>query len=148
LWAERGKYFKERIQAWKEEGSVWNFEHKFFLIAAEEAYSRGEFENAKILYEKAATSARQHKFLHEEAIALELAGNFHIQTGDKTTALKYFIEAHQRYYEWQAYAKEEALGAFIKEKFGDAQVSTAGKATDSMRNVTNSSPFQEERVGT
>jgi hypothetical protein len=57
LWLDRGKYFKERIQARKEEGSVWNFEHKFFLVAAEEAYSHGEVENAKILYDKAATSA-------------------------------------------------------------------------------------------
>jgi hypothetical protein len=52
LWLKRGREFKERIQSWKEEGSAWNFEHKFFLLSAEEAYSHGQFENAKILMKR------------------------------------------------------------------------------------------------
>jgi hypothetical protein len=146
IWLERGREFKERIQLWKEEGSVWNFEHKFFLLSAEEAYSHDQFENAKILYDQAVTSARRHKFLHEEAISLELAANFYIQTGDKSTALEYFIQAHKRYYEWQAFAKVKALSAFIKEKFGDvflAEDPIVGTAMDIMRNMSNlsESPF-------
>jgi hypothetical protein len=95
------------------------------------------------------TSARQHKFLHEEAISLELAANFHIHTGDKSTALEYLIQAHKRYYEWQAFAKVKALSAFIKEKFRDvflAEAPAVGTAMDIMRNISNlsESPFYDE----
>jgi hypothetical protein len=109
LWLDRGNYFKDRIQSWKEEGSVWNFEHKLYLVEAEKAYSYGDFGCAKILYEKAVTSARLHKFLNEEALALELAGNFYLFIGNKSAALQYFVWAREAYSTWNAFAKILAM---------------------------------------
>lgn len=120
LWVERGRWHKEKITKWKEEGSLWNFESKSFLLHAEEYHSTGDFENAQVMYDKAILSARQHKFVHEEALASELAGNFYLNRGNTLAALKHFTLAHGKYLQWGAFAKVKILFAFIQEKFGNA----------------------------
>jgi hypothetical protein len=109
LWAERGREFKARIQTWKEQGSEWNFENKLYLLEAEESYSYGNFERAKLLYDDAILSAKQHKFIHEEALAYELGANFYLAMDNKSMAMIYFTEAHEKYIQWQAFAKVKAL---------------------------------------
>ena len=109
---------RERIQSWNEQGSKWNFQHKLDLMEAEEAYSNDDFDRAQILYDKAVSLAKQHKFIHEEALANELAANFYLAKGERSISLEYFIEAHEKYYEWNAFAKAKALYASIQEKFG------------------------------
>eukprot|EP00956_Cyclotella_meneghiniana_P034704 scaffold107625_cov38-Cyclotella_meneghiniana.AAC.1 len=84
LWAQRGKKLRERIQTWNEQGSKWNFQHKLELMEAEEAYSNGNFERAQILYDKAVSSAKQYKFIHEAALANELAAKFHLAKGARS----------------------------------------------------------------
>jgi ATP-dependent RNA helicase DDX31/DBP7 len=115
LWAERGREFKARIQTWKDQGSAWNFEHKLYLIEAEESYSNGDFERAKLLYENAIESAKQHKFIHEEALAYELGGNFHLAMNNKSMSMNYFTEAREKYIQWQALAKVISLYDTINE---------------------------------
>ena len=117
LWAQRGEKLRERIQTWNEQGSKWNFKHKLELMEAEEAYSNGNFERAQILYDKAVSSAKQHKFIHEAALANELAAKFHLAKGARSRSLKYFIEALEKYHEWNAYAKVKELYASLQEKF-------------------------------
>eukprot|EP00986_Skeletonema_menzelii_P013192 scaffold7550_cov100-Skeletonema_menzelii.AAC.2 len=60
-----------------------------------EAFCNGNFDDAKVYYEKAVTSAKSHKFVHEEALACELAAYFYLEIGEgamgKCTSLfKYF----------------------------------------------------------
>ena len=117
LWAQRGEQFQHKIKTWKDEGSLWNFENKSFLLDAESAYCDGNLELARVLYESAISSARQHLFIHEEALANELAANFYLNTGDKSMALKYFTSAHGKYLEWGAFAKVRTLHSFIQETF-------------------------------
>eukprot|EP00804_Cyclotella_cryptica_P007107 CCRYP_014514-RA/>CCRYP_014514-RA protein AED:0.02 eAED:0.01 QI:0/1/0.8/1/1/1/5/397/1398 len=117
MWAQRGNQFKERMKTWNDQGSLWNFENKSFLLDAEYSYSNGDLELARVAYEKAISSARRHKFIHEEAIAYELAANFYLNTGNKSIALKYFTDAHGKYFEWGAFAKVKALYAYIQETF-------------------------------
>ncbi|KAL7481036.1 hypothetical protein ACHAW6_006712, partial [Cyclotella cf. meneghiniana] len=100
LWAQRGEQFKERINTWKERGSLWNFENKSFLLEAEEFYSKGNVEKAQVSYENAVSSSRQHKFIQEEALACELAAMFYLNIGIKSIALKYFTRAHEAYFNW------------------------------------------------
>lgn len=119
LWAQRGAEFKERMRRWKDQGSSWNFENKSFLLEAEELYSNGNVEEAKVLYEHAILSAREHKFIHEEALSYELAGNFYFNIGNNSMALKYLTCAHEVYFKWGAFAKVTALYADIQEKFGN-----------------------------
>ena len=117
LWAQRARNSRERIQSWNEQGSKWNFQHKLELMEAEEAYSNGDFRSAHDLYDKAVLSAKQHKFIIDEALANELAAKFHLAIGNNLIALEYFIEAHEKYYEWNAFAKVKSLYASIQEKF-------------------------------
>eukprot|EP00804_Cyclotella_cryptica_P005299 CCRYP_015795-RD/>CCRYP_015795-RD protein AED:0.06 eAED:0.06 QI:0/1/0.8/1/0.75/0.6/5/465/1505 len=114
LWAERAKTHKERISRWKEQGSLWNFEHKSYLLDAEECYSNGDFKRAQVFYNNAISSAQRHKFVHEEAISCELAGSFHLNIGNKESALKHYIDAHGKYLEWGALAKAIELSAVIQ----------------------------------
>ena len=119
LWAQRGRHLREKMQSWNEQGSKWNFEHKLKLMEAEDAYSNGDFGRAQDLYDKAVSLAKQHKFINDESLANELAAKFHLANGNKPISLKYFIEAHEKYYEWNAYAKVKSLYAFIQETFRD-----------------------------
>ncbi|MDB4930913.1 MAG: Sensor protein, partial [Myxococcaceae bacterium] len=58
-----------------------NYEHKRLLLEAEVARSTGDAAGARDLYERAIAAARASGFAHEEALALELAGAFHLETG-------------------------------------------------------------------
>jgi hypothetical protein len=59
-WYQRGSKSKLALKQWVE-SSRWNFEHKWYLLEAEEAFCNSEFESAKFFYEKAISSATDHK---------------------------------------------------------------------------------------
>ena len=59
-WHERGKRSKLALKKWAE-SSQWTFENKWYLLEAEESYCNNEFEVAKLFYEKAISSAKEHK---------------------------------------------------------------------------------------
>jgi len=40
------------------------------------------------------------QFVHEEALAYELAAYFYLELGEVDKALEYFMLAHERYHEW------------------------------------------------
>ena len=40
---------------------MWTFENKWYLLEAEESYFNRDFEAAKAYYEKAISSAKDHK---------------------------------------------------------------------------------------
>lgn len=115
LWAERGKACKQSVLLWREQASLWNFEHKCFLLEAEESYSEGNFDNAKVLYDHAISSAGKYKYIHVEALACELAAQFYRHLGNASTALKYFTLAHNKYFEWGAHEKVRTLYEFVHE---------------------------------
>ncbi|KAL3804135.1 hypothetical protein HJC23_013654 [Cyclotella cryptica] len=117
LWAERGRACKQSVLLWREQASLWNFEHKCFLLEAEECYSEGNFENAKVLYDHAISSAGKYKYVNVEALACELAARFYLYLNNSSTAVKYFTLAHDKYFEWGALAKVRTLHEFIQETF-------------------------------
>src|SRR5210317_2540754 len=59
-WYQRGNKSKLALKQWAE-SSRWNFEHKWYLLEAEEAFCNSEFESAKFFDEKAISSATDHK---------------------------------------------------------------------------------------
>jgi predicted ATPase len=59
-WYERGSKSKLAFRKWAET-CRWNFEHKWYLLEAEEAFCDGRYDDAKAYYEKAVTSAKDHK---------------------------------------------------------------------------------------
>ena len=59
-WYDRGNESKLALKKWAET-CQWTFEHKWYLLEAEEAFCNGNFDGAKEYYEKAVTSAKDHK---------------------------------------------------------------------------------------
>jgi len=80
-----------------------------YLLEAEEAFCYDDIQSAESFYEKASSSARKHRFIHEEALAHELAGHFFLEKGKKGAAVEYFMKARENYLEWGAVAKSNSL---------------------------------------
>jgi len=59
-WYERGGKSKLALKNWAK-SSKWTFENKCYLLEAEESYCKNDFEAAKTYYEKAVSSAKDHK---------------------------------------------------------------------------------------
>jgi tetratricopeptide (TPR) repeat protein len=59
-WHERAIKSKLALKKWAE-SSMWTFENKWYLLEAEESYFNSDFEAAKAYYEKAISSAKDHK---------------------------------------------------------------------------------------
>eukprot|EP00985_Skeletonema_marinoi_P001074 scaffold434_cov190-Skeletonema_marinoi.AAC.5 len=112
-WHERGEQSKLALKKWAE-SSRWTFEHKWYLLEAEESYYYNDFEVAELFYEKAISSAKEHKFVHEEALACELAGYFYVELRDTKKAMEHFLRAHKKYHEWGAFGKCESLYKFVE----------------------------------
>eukprot|EP00986_Skeletonema_menzelii_P005636 scaffold2093_cov219-Skeletonema_menzelii.AAC.1 len=112
-WYERGNKSKLALRKWAET-SQWTFENKWFLLEAEEAFCNGSFDDAKLYYEKAVTSAKTHKFVHEEALACELAAYFYLEIGEANKAVDYCLLAHEKYQEWGAIGKCTSLFKFFE----------------------------------
>jgi tetratricopeptide (TPR) repeat protein len=96
------------MQKW-EHACKWNFENKALLLQAEFYYARKEHEQAKACYERSIASAKQHNFLHEEALANEMFGIFCVETGDSARAASVLEEARRLYQQWGAHEKASRL---------------------------------------
>ncbi|MDM8527562.1 PAS domain S-box protein [Anaerolineales bacterium HSG24] len=86
-----------------------NFQHKYDLIEAEKARILGDDLLAMDLYEKAITGAKENEYLHEEALAYELTGQFYWTRGNLKISHMYLRDAHYAYQQWGALAKVEDL---------------------------------------
>mmetsp|Transcript_24007 Transcript_24007/g.39085 ORF Transcript_24007/g.39085 Transcript_24007/m.39085 type:complete len:1132 (+) Transcript_24007:489-3884(+) len=112
-WYQRGNKSKLALKKWTE-SSQWSFENKWYLLEAEESFYNNDFDAAKSYYDKAISSAKDHKFVHEEALAYELAGYFYLELGDIDKCVEYFLHAHERYQEWGASGKCDSLFKFVE----------------------------------
>ena len=120
LWAERGRKCRERMKLYSNQGSPWNFLHKFLLLEAEGHYCNGNSQSAQESYKKAIITASSHKFHNDEALSYELAANFYHAKGDSATSLEHFRIAHEKYHEWGALKKADKLFESIQKMFAGA----------------------------
>lgn len=86
-----------------------NYLHCYQLIAAEKARILGEPTRAAELYDASIANAQRGRFLHHEALALELAAKFYLAQGRKRLAQVYLTDAYYAYARWGAVAKIEQL---------------------------------------
>ncbi|MEZ4450557.1 MAG: ATP-binding sensor histidine kinase [Nannocystaceae bacterium] len=92
-----------------------NFESRYLLALAEEARTHGRVGEALSTYNKAIQSARDHGARHIEALALERAGRFGIQSRQRLSAGFYLSGALTAYRRWGAVAKANALAVEFRE---------------------------------
>ncbi|WP_206996477.1 trifunctional serine/threonine-protein kinase/ATP-binding protein/sensor histidine kinase [Trinickia mobilis] len=82
-----------------------NFAGRAALVEAELARNEGRLIDAECLYEEAIQHARKQEFVHNEALASELAGQFYADRGFDTIAGAYLRNAKHAYSLWGADAK-------------------------------------------
>jgi ATP-dependent RNA helicase DDX31/DBP7 len=87
----------------------WTFENKALLLNAEYCFLTGEFKKAEVLYQSSIESAQQHRFMHEEAIANELAAQFHSSRGRHDLSVNFIKQAIKCYQSWGAMKKANSL---------------------------------------
>jgi PAS domain S-box-containing protein len=82
-----------------------NCEDRAALVGAEIARIEGRELDAERLYEAAIKSARENEFVHNEALANELASRFYAARGFEIIARAYLQEARSCYLRWGADGK-------------------------------------------
>ena len=88
-----------------------NFQHKWALIEAERCRISGDILAAQDHYDAAIEGAKQNQFIHEEALACELAARFYLQRNKTVIARAYITRAYYAWARWGAKAKTEHLEA-------------------------------------
>ncbi len=97
-----------QLETWAE-NCPDNFENRAALLGAEIARLEGRALDAMDLYERAIRSARANGFIHNEALAYELAARFHEARGFETISHAYLRNARYGYVRWGALAKVRQL---------------------------------------
>ena len=86
-----------------------NFAHKHELIEAERARIEHRVGEAVARYDKAIALASSRGFIHDEALANELAGRFWLERGKIEFAAPHLHRAYRCYQIWGARRKQELL---------------------------------------
>ena len=106
---------QDALQRYEQQFRAWaalcpqNFEDRATLIGAEIARIEGRELDAERLYEVAIKSAHKNEFIHNEAIAYELAARFYAGRGFEDIALLYLGNARRGYLRWGADGKVRQL---------------------------------------
>jgi predicted ATPase len=98
----------QQLAVWAENCPA-NFGNRAALVAAEIERISGRELDAERLYEKAIQSAREHGFIHIEAVAHEVAARFYGSRGLQTVAHAYLRNARFCYLRWGAFGKVRHL---------------------------------------
>ena len=99
--------------------SDWNFKNKLRLIEAERHNALHNYDKATLCYRASIMSAQEHKFVHEEAIANELAAFVFLKRRDYLQSYSYLMQATECYEKWGAHAPAKRVEDDIRnEKYG------------------------------
>ena len=111
---QRQQHF-EAVTAHHRQLEIWaehcpeNFENRAALVGAEIARIEGRILDAEQLYEKAIRSAQENGFVHNEALANEVAAGFYLGRGYEKIAYAYLQDARYGYLRWGATGKVRQL---------------------------------------
>ncbi|AVT80238.1 trifunctional serine/threonine-protein kinase/ATP-binding protein/sensor histidine kinase [Rhodopseudomonas palustris] len=94
------------------------FESKSLLLDAEAARLSGDGAAAQRLYERAARAAERTGFIHDQALAHELAGNYYVEAGLFAPAQGCLIAAGACYRQWGAIGKATHLAVRFPQHAG------------------------------
>jgi PAS domain S-box-containing protein len=118
---------KRQLDVWAE-NCPENFENRAALVGAEIARIEGRTLEAMDLYERAIRSARANGFVHNEALAYEIAARFYLARGFETFGHAYLRNARNCYDSWGALGKVRQLDQRYP-RLREESVSSAPTAT-------------------
>jgi len=102
------KLNQQKLKIWAENSPI-NYLHKFYLVEAELSSILDQSAKAIDYYDRAIELAKEHKYIHEAALANELAAKFYLAKGNARLAQPYLLNARYCYYRWGAIAKVNQL---------------------------------------
>ena len=98
--------------------SSWNFKNKLLLLEAEKLSSGNKTKEQKKTvgpkYDMAIEACKSSKFIHDEALACELAGNHFVGNKNVKKALCLYEQAEKCYREWGTEKKATQMRELIK----------------------------------
>jgi diguanylate cyclase (GGDEF)-like protein len=94
----------EKFKGWADHAPM-NQLHRWHLLSAEYHRVLGQVTEAIAHYDDAIAKAQEHGYLHEEALANELAAKFYLTWGKAKIAQVYLAAAYDCYSRWGAKAK-------------------------------------------
>ena len=95
-----------------EKVSKWNYQHKRLLLQAELQYLNGQLKLAEDSYRAAISSAKESKFVHEEACSYELFGIFCLENKKMIEGKEQLDIAIDKYKQWGAMKKMAEVQQF------------------------------------
>jgi len=96
-----------------------NYQHGYDLVEAEKARVLGQDYQAIEYYEQAIAGAKKQGYIHEEALAWELAAEFYFSRNLETTGKAYLLKSYYAYIQWGALAKVKDLEKRYPEIFSE-----------------------------
>ena len=133
---ERIRYL-DTIAAYQKLLNTWarncpeNFACMEALVAAEIACIEGRDLDAERLYEDSLRSARENGFVHNEALANELAAKFYFRRGSQTVAYAFLRNARDCCLSWGAVGKVQQIDQKYPGLTEERVVSSPGTGLDS-----------------
>jgi hypothetical protein len=129
MWVGRGQSILAKIRSWHEHSS-WNWENKLLLLEAMEMHTLGNYDAARPLYISSVRSAREHRFVHEEAIASELAGDYFYESGSHLESYALYMHSIKCFCYWGALAVAKRVESSLQSRFGSENMMDLGKTVN------------------
>ncbi|MEG4997822.1 AAA family ATPase [Microcoleus sp. B4-D4] len=99
---------QKKMRKWMHYAPI-NHSHKYWLVEAELCRVQDKYELAMEYYDRAISLAKENRYIHEAALAYELAAKFNLFKSKELTAKAYMQEARYCYQLWGAVAKVKHL---------------------------------------
>ena len=100
------------VTTWKN-SCLQNFEHKYLIVKCEILRVQHNFVAAMKLYPQAIAIAKQNGFIHQQALANELAAKLYTQIEINDTAKMYMQQAIECYKKWGCTVKVQQLNKLL-----------------------------------
>ena len=110
---------QQLLERWAEHAPM-NYLHKYYLVEAELARVQQREGDARVYYDQSITCAQEHQYIHEAALAQELAGRFYLSIKQSQLAHLYLRNAYYSYQQWGAQTKLDDLEERYPDIFGTA----------------------------
>jgi hypothetical protein len=143
---ERGRSVLVRARSLAQHSS-WNWENKVQLLEAMEMHIMGNLDAAGPLYTSSIRSAHEHKFIHEEAVASELTGEYLYERGNYSDAYALFMHSIKCFKEWGADAVAKRVETSVQSKFGAnvSHLQATIDVSDAMKRILSFDQQQQQK---
>ncbi|GAB4290375.1 MAG: AAA family ATPase [Oscillatoriaceae cyanobacterium] len=142
------KQMRQQLQANQKKLKKWaqhapmNYQHKYWLVAAEWQRVNGRVTAAAELYDRAIALAFRYGYLQEFALGNELAAKLYLEQNKNTIARAYMAEAYYAYDRWGATAKVSQLEVKYPHWFSRKGQTETGTTITTLSQTTSSGTLE------